>query len=145
VEKDRTVILIQDMEPKADGSFKLPPYSRAIREIQVEESMVDDRIGLADIEVLGLIEVGHGFLKLVDKFFHGEAHGPFFEVQHDTGKAFRGLDVHILVIAQVRKLRPKWHIQGEGHLQGPVHIRVGHDRHGSGEEITGNGHGSRLA
>jgi hypothetical protein len=62
-------------------------------------------------------------------------------VHQDTGEVLRSLDIHIFIITDVGQLGPKGDVQRQGLLQSPVHIAVGHDRHGRSQEISGNGHG----
>ena len=144
IEEDGTIILVQDIEAETDGPFQLAANGGPVGEIPGEKIMVDDRVFFADIEGGRVVEPAHGLLEFRDKFVHGEAQGLFLHIEHNAREMLRRLDIHILVIAEVRQLRPEGHIQGQGEVKGLFDIGLGHNGHGRGQEVSGDGHGSVL-
>ena len=144
IEEDGTLVLVQDIEAKTDGPFKLSTDGGPVGEIPGEKIMVDDRVFFADIEGGRVVEPAHGLLELLDKFIHGEAQGLFLHIEHYAWEMLRRLNIHILIIAEVRQLRPEGHIQGQGEVESLFNIGLGHDRHGCGQEVSGDRHDSFL-
>ncbi|MBI5063033.1 MAG: hypothetical protein HZB87_06125, partial [Desulfatitalea sp.] len=140
VEENGPLVLIQDVEAEADGSFELAADGGPLGKIPgLQEAVVDRRIGLADIEEGRIVEAQQGRLQLFGELVHRKAQGALLQIQDDAGKVLGGLHVHVFVVAVVGQLRPEGHVQGEGHLQSPVHVGMGHHRHGGGQQVAGNG------
>jgi len=85
--------------------------------------------------------MGHGRFQFQNEFVHGKTKGPLFQIQHNAGEMLRSLDIHVFIIVVIGQLRPKGDIHGKSDFKCAVHILMGHDGHGGGEQVPGNGHG----
>ena len=138
VEKNRPLVLVEHVEAEADGSFELAPDGGSIGQVEGQKTVVNGRIGRADVEDRRIVEARQHIFQFFRELVHGKTQGALFQVQDDAGKMLGRLDIHVFVIIVVGQLGPEGHIQGEGHLQGPVHVGVGHYRHGGGQQVSGD-------
>jgi hypothetical protein len=64
-------------------------------------------------------------------------YAPVLLIDHDPRKTFHGLNVHVLVKRDPRKLGPEGDIEPEGRIESPGGRLMGHDPHGGSRQITG--------
>jgi hypothetical protein len=138
IENDGPVVFVQDLEAEAHRAFHLPPDGDELTQVKVQKTMVHHGMRGRDVEIIQIVpalqQLGELFIKLIGV----EAQAVFFRQEDDAGKVLRSLDVHVLVIAHVRKLGPEGDVHGQGQLQGRLHLVVGQYAHGGGVQVTGN-------
>ena len=118
--------LVGDFEDEAHRAYHLPPDRLVGREVEREETAIDHGKVGRDTK-----EVGRRFLleirgQLVHEPPALHVYAPVLLIDDDPRKMLHGLDIHVLVEREPRKLGPKRDIEPEGRYRGP-----GRETHGA--------------